>query len=1131
MSRVLLFLTFVFFLVLPPSGWAASLATAHRDGGGAYTAILDGGMSVLVMLPKGTEHAEIIAVDALIGSEPQRLAADAVQVGKIMSLRGVPVMPVTYLREDSPEKLKIHLEADGDPQTEGARPFAPGQNRSAVPSHQGVYLIITTNTYLNALEPLIEWKITAGYDVHVRTTAEIGDTREEILAFIQEAYDTWPEPPLYLFLVGDVEDVPTWDVNANVSDHPYACLDGDDFLPDLLVGRITAHSPAEVEVQVAKIIHYESTPDLAGGDPWFSRALLVAGDYGSSTPRATSRWIGEELLEIGYTDAWDVFYPPIFQGEPHIRSAIDLGVSIINYRGWAYGDIGWEPPRYTVDDIPNLQNGWKLPFIWSIVCHTGNFGNPFIDCFGEAWLKAGTPTESKGAIGFIGTGEHWVHSRWNDRLDIELTSAVCHEDLRRFGEILALAKVALIPQFPSEIEMWDPYGGLIEESVEYYAHVYNLLGDPSLALWTTTPREVLVNCPTSLPASANFTEIRVTEDDGTTPVAGARVCLVQEGIRVGYAVTEEDGWAVPALALESLEPLLVTVTGEALYPQQETIPITEPSLAVTCAGAAITSGAPLPGTSISLRLALENTGTAMISGAAAKIEMPAGIPPAPQKVALPTLAPGDQGETNEITVALDADLEDGRRLCFIMTPTIPGTGMLDPSEACFTVTAPRITSTEPNVQVDLAPGQGGDLVLTLTNSGAVAAGEISAELSTVTPGIITLIDPNAVFPEILPGETGANAGDPFMIEIAPGSAIGSVVPMCMAIEHADGPRATVTFNLVIGAAQACDPIGPDAYGYYCYDNADLHYPGQAPVYDWIECSPLYGGTGTFLDEIRDNYQGQIVELPFTFTYYGVDYDSIRASDNGWISFDTTFWYDIRNWRLPDRWGRPCQVGVFWDNLDPMKPESDGVYAWHDDVNGRFVIEWSHLQNWEDFANNWQTFEVVLNDPAIYPTPTGDGELLFQYKQIVNDDYMTMYSTVGIEDQSQDVGILYTYCNEYEPGASALAPELAILFTTEPPEYVGDRADRPLSTAATRPFLRLVEGSITTGPCHIHYSTGGHELLELAIYDAIGRRVSELRPHAHDGAVTWGGRGQAAGTYWVRMRLKSGEETRKFIHLR
>ncbi len=56
-----------------------------------------------------------------------------------------------------------------------------------------------------------------------------------IIQYVTYAYHNWDSPPLYLLIVGDVDDVPTGDMGGYVSDHYYAVVDGDDFLPDIYV--------------------------------------------------------------------------------------------------------------------------------------------------------------------------------------------------------------------------------------------------------------------------------------------------------------------------------------------------------------------------------------------------------------------------------------------------------------------------------------------------------------------------------------------------------------------------------------------------------------------------------------------------------------------------------------------------------------------------------------------------------------------------------------------------------------------------------------------------------------------------------------------------------------------------------
>jgi hypothetical protein len=142
------------------------------------------------------------------------------------------------------------------------------------------------------------------------------------------------------------------------------------------------------------------------------------------------------------------------------------------------------------------------------------------------------------------------------------------------------------------------------------------------------------------------------------------------------------------------------------------------------------------------------------------------------------------------------------------------------------------------------------------------------------------------------------------------------------------------------------------------------------------------------------------------------------------------------------------VAAFWDNLDPTKVYGDpgtlvgdGVYVYHDAARQRFVIEWSRLGNFfsqhpnQENYDDLQTFQMILLDPATHPTPTGDGIIRFQYKQVFNNDVDRMYSTIGIENEAEDTGLEYSYSNLYPDRAAPLSAGLAIDWTTRPPSYV------------------------------------------------------------------------------------------------
>lgn len=115
----------------------------------------------------------------------------------------------------------------------------------------------------------------------------------------------------------------------------------------------------------------------------------------------------------------------------------------------------------------------------------------------------------------------------------------------------------------------------------------------------------------------------------------------------------------------------------------------------------------------------------------------------------------------------------------------------------------------------------------------------------------------------------------------------------------------------------------------------------------------------------------------------------------------------------------------------------GVCTYYDAVNHRFIIEWSRVQKFDGSAPySEETFECMLYEPGYPATPTGDGEILFQYltcNNTTDDASSNDYCTVGIENLDNTDGVMYSYWNMASPqipGAAVLAAGRAILFTTQ-----------------------------------------------------------------------------------------------------
>ena len=240
----------------------------------------------------------------------------------------------------------------------------------------------------------------------------------------------------------------------------------------------------------------------------------------------------------------------------------------------------------------------------------------------------------------------------------------------------------------------------------------------------------------------------------------------------------------------------------------------------------------------------------------------------------------------------------------------------------------------------------------------------------------------------------------------------------------------------IGIKDVNDPLGPDAYGYYAYDSGDMLY-SNAPYFNWIEIDPLYGGPGTQLplSDYGDNQDDvTTVNLPFTFKFYGIDYDQISVSSNGWVSMGSTSMQSFRNYQVPGPGGPSPMIAVFWDDLTTTS-SGGRVYKWYDEEYNQFIIEWSRLRTFDN--NSLETFQVILRDAQHYFTPTGDGEILIQFADFNNTSTGNFswgqvhgsYCTVGLEDHSETVGLEYTFNNDYPLAAMPLQDSTAILFTT------------------------------------------------------------------------------------------------------
>ncbi|MCK4595153.1 hypothetical protein KAT73_00080, partial [candidate division WOR-3 bacterium] len=274
----------------------------------------------------------------------------------------------------------------------------------------GKMLIIAGDLYYDDMQPLVEWKEMKGIPVKLVSKSQAGANETQIKTFIQAEYDT--SNLVWILLVGDAADVPpamgqNGAAIGDAADPVYTYLEGSDYYPDAFISRFSANSLDEVQTQINRTINYELYPDISG--EWYHKGTGVASSLsGGGEPHADStraNWIRDLLLGYTYTGVDKIY--GYSATASMVSNALNDGRSIVNYIGHG-STTGWGTSGFSNTHVNTLNNVNMLPFIISVACLNGNF--QYNTCFGEAWLRAGSPDNPTGAIVFYGStiNQSWV---------------------------------------------------------------------------------------------------------------------------------------------------------------------------------------------------------------------------------------------------------------------------------------------------------------------------------------------------------------------------------------------------------------------------------------------------------------------------------------------------------------------------------------------------------------------------------------------------------------------------------------------------------------------------------------------------------------------------------------------------
>ena len=348
-------------------------------------------------------------------------------------------------------------------------------------ANQADYLLIAPQAFLPAAQPLLERRQGQGLAVKAVSLEEIAasfgggsPSAEAVHEFLSFAYQSWSRPsPRYVVLLGGASSDPrNFTGTSRLSPLPYAlertsflwtasdpalaAVNGEDEVPDLALGRLPAHTVAQAEALVAKVLDWEDSGQSLDG-----KAVLVAddpdvgGDFDADVDDVARSFLGgRETQVIKLSQMGAATRPAVFD-------AWNAGSSLLSYVGHGAAAVWASEGIFTSFDVPSLQAQPRQPLLLTLNCLNGYFVAASFDSLAEALVKA----EGRGAIAAVSPSG----------LSLDGPAQALHRAL--MAEVTSGRHERLGDAFLAAQQSYARSGEMPE-----LLRVYNLFGDPAMRL-------------------------------------------------------------------------------------------------------------------------------------------------------------------------------------------------------------------------------------------------------------------------------------------------------------------------------------------------------------------------------------------------------------------------------------------------------------------------------------------------------------------------------------------------------------------------------------------------------------------------------------------------------------------------
>ena len=649
----------------------------------------------------------------------------------------------------------------------------------------GNMLVISYGTFMDEMQPLVDWKNKKGIPTEMLDVSNIGSNSSAIQNFVSDYYND--NGLTFLLLVGDIAQIPSPSVGGSASDPTYGFILGNDSYAEVIVGRFSGSNSVQISTQVERSIEYERYPQL-GFTEWYDDALGIASNqgtgFGGYDDDEFNDFLWETVLSPFTYDSYEGIYDPSGTDQQGI-TAINNGVSLINYTGHGSINSWGNGASLNTSQINSLENDNLLPFVITVGCNVGEFQSTN-ECFCEAWQRATHNGEPTGSIGHYGStiSQSWeppMHGQYG--MNLILTESYNENLTRTIGGIATNGC----------LYMNDAQGSQGINETKYWT----MFGDPSVPIRTAPPTIINAEFEDVIILGANtFSAYTGTEGD--------LVALSLNGELLAYGYTDESGTATLELGDAGDVPgeLDLVITGFNYIPYESTVMVLSPDGPyLVIDNVSVNSGLDEIiefGESVELTLALENVGnddasdvTVTITSSDSYISITNGIG------TISYIGPNETAAVSGLSFDVSIDVPDEHNFdlsCVINAGSETWESTISLIAYAPLVSVGMVAVDDENGQLD--PGDTADLIVTLVNDGGAAISNVAAILNYPNDDGLIIVNDGTDELSVIPANS--NGTITFNVTVADWANIGSVADFIIEISADNNYSVSDQVSLTIG---------------------------------------------------------------------------------------------------------------------------------------------------------------------------------------------------------------------------------------------------------------------------------------------------------------------------------------------